>query len=63
MGGWGVGRGVYYTCRASPKRYSPATVSEYQMFKTSTDVTIKATYALQKVIFDSHEQRAKVWPV
>lgn len=46
--------------RASPKRYSPATVSEYQMFKTSTDVTIKATYALQKVIFDSHEQRAKV---
>lgn len=47
-------------CRASPKRYSPATVSEYQMFKMSTDVTIKATYALQKVIFDSHEQRAKV---
>lgn len=58
MGGWGD---VSIThCRASPKRYSPATVSEYQMFKTSTDVTIKATYALQKVIFDSHEQRAKV---
>lgn len=25
------------------------------MFKTSTDVTIKATYALQKVVSDSHE--------